>query len=165
MSGERVQALPYAVPHQLFSSSAVINPMVSGMLGLDGDAVHRTLTVAPHIPQNWSVEFERYRVGHSTISGAIARARGEVRVSLRISGDPLQVTISPAVAAGAKLIGAELNGSPAATTIEVTPGDVHVNVRTAAVSLAEAVIRVTEAVEATPVLTKPAPGDPARTRQ
>jgi glycogen debranching enzyme len=165
MSGERVQALPHAVPHQLFSSSAVINPMIGGMLGLDGDAVRRTLTVAPHIPQNWAVEFDHYRVGHSTISGAIARARGELRVSLTISGDPLQVTISPAVASGAKLIGAELNGSPAAATIEVTPGDAHVTLRTAAVSIAEAVIRVTEAVEATPALTKPAPGDPAQIRQ
>ena len=165
MSGERVQALPHAVPHQLFSSSAVINPMISGMLGLDGDAVHRTLTVAPHIPQNWAVEFDRYRVGHSTVSGAITRARGELRVSLTISGDPLQVTISPAVASGAKLIGAELNGSPAAATIEVTPGDAHVTLRTAAVSFAEAVIRVTEAAEATPALTKPAPGDPAQPRQ
>jgi glycogen debranching enzyme len=165
MSGERAQALPHAVPHQLFSSSAVINPMISGMLGLDGDAIQRTLTVAPHIPQNWAVEFDRYRVGHSTISGAITRARGELRVSLTISGDPLQVTISPAVASGAKLVGAELNGSPAAATLEVTPGDAHVTLRTGAVSLAEAVIRVTEAAEATPALTRPSPGDPAQTRQ
>jgi hypothetical protein len=53
----------------------------------------------------------------------------------------------------------------AAATIEVTPGDAHVTLHTAAVSLAEAVFRVTEEVEATPALTKPAPGDPAQTRQ
>lgn len=165
MSGERAQALPAAVPHQLFSASAVINPMISGMLGFDGDAVHRTLAIAPHIPQNWAVEFEHYQVGRSTISGAITRARGELRVSLTISGDPLQVTISPAFASGATLIGAELNGSRAAARLESTPGDTHVTLRTAAVSRAEAVIRVSEPAEAAPVFTKPAPGDPAEARR
>ena len=33
MSGDRAQALAHAVPHQLFSSSAVIQPVVSGLLG------------------------------------------------------------------------------------------------------------------------------------
>src|ERR1019366_7114151 len=60
MSGERAQALSSAVPHQLFSSSAVINPMVSGMLGFDGDAIHRSLAITPHLPQTWVVEFDRY---------------------------------------------------------------------------------------------------------
>ena len=119
MSGDRAQALPAAVPHQLFSSSAVIHPMVSGMLGFDGDAVHRTLVIAPHVPQNWAVEFEHYQVGRSTISGAITRAGGQLRVSLTISGDPLQVTISPAFASGATLIGAE--GMALAPTRDSSP--------------------------------------------
>ena len=165
MSGERAQALPATVPHQLFSASAVVNPLISGMLGFDGDAVHRSLAVAPHIPQNWAVEFDHYQVGRSTISGAIKRARGEIRVSLTISGEPLQLTISPAFASGAKLIDAELNGSRAAAQLESTVGDTHVTLRTAAVSQAEAVIRVSEPEEAAPVFTKPAPGDPAQARR
>jgi glycogen debranching enzyme len=162
LSGDRAQALPAAVPHQLFSSSAVIHPMISGMLGFDGDAVRRTLTIAPHIPQNWAVEFEHYQVGRSTISGRITRARGELRVSLTISGGPVQVTMSPAFASGATLIGAEVNGAHAAAQLESTPGDTHVTLRTAAVSRAEAVIRVNEPAEAALVFTKPAPGDPAQ---
>ena len=162
MSGERAQALPAAVPHQLFSSSAVVNPLVSGMLGFDGDAVHRTLSIAPHLPQTFAVEFDRYRVGRSLISGKIARVRGEMRVSLTISGDPLQVTFSPAFASGATLLGAEVNGSPAAARIASTSSDTHVTLRTAALPRADIVIKVSEPIEEAPLLIKPAPGDPAR---
>jgi hypothetical protein len=165
MSGERAQALPSAVPHQLFSSSAVINPLVSGMLGFDGDGVHRSLTITPHLPQTWVVEFDRYRVGRSTISGKITRVRGEMRVSMTISGDPLQLTISPAFALGAKLVSAEVNGSQATAQLESTPSDTHVTLRSAVVSRAEVVIKVSEPGEEVPLLIKPAPGDPAQLRR
>ena len=165
MSGERAQVLPHTVPHQLFSSSAVINPMISGMLGFDGDAIRKTLTVAPHVPQNWSVEFERYRVGRSTVAGTIQRSRGEFHVSLTIMGEPLEVTISPAFVRGAKLISAEVNGARTPTAAEQTPGDAHVTLHTAAVSRVDAVIKVDEAAEPAPVLIKPSPGDPALPRR
>jgi cellobiose phosphorylase len=74
------------VPHQLFSSSAVIDPMISGMLGLDGDALEAALTVRPHIPQDWTVQFDNYRLGQSNVSGTITRSRDETRISLSISG-------------------------------------------------------------------------------
>jgi glycogen debranching enzyme len=158
LSGERAQALPHAVPHQLFSSSAVVNPLVSGMLGLEGDAIRRTLTVRPHLPQTWSVEFANYRVGKSTVSGAIRRSQGEARVSLTISGEPLEVTISPAFAPGATMISAEANGAEAAAKPEATSGDTHVTMRTGAVTSVEAIIRVNEDQEAPPALALPLPG-------
>jgi hypothetical protein len=79
-----------------------------------------------------------------------------------VAGDPLQLSISPAFASGAKLLGAELNGSPAAAQLESTAGDTHVTLRTAALSRVEAVIRVSEPAEAAPLLVRPAPGDPAQ---
>ncbi|MBS1855234.1 MAG: hypothetical protein JST11_07700 [Acidobacteria bacterium] len=162
MSGERAQALPHAVPHQLFSSSAVVNPLVSGLLGLDGDALRHTLSLAPHLPQGWTVEFARYRVGRSVVSGTIARVRGEARISLTIEGEPLSVTISPAFASGATSATAGVGGAQVPMTVESTPGDAHVTVRAAAAQRIDAVIRVTEPAESPQVLVRPAPGDPAR---
>jgi glycogen debranching enzyme len=161
MSGERLQSLPHAVPHQLFSSSAVVHPLLSGMLGLDGDALHRTLVVRPHLPQTWSVQIENYRVGKSVVAGEIRRSRGEARISLTISGDPLAVTLSPAFAAGATALAAEVNGATVTAAAEATPGDTHVTVRTGAVQKVEAIIRVKESAEPPPVLATPMPGDPA----
>lgn len=161
MSGERAQALPHAVPHQLFSSSAVVNPTVSGMLGLDGDAIHHTLTLRPHLPQTWTVRFENYRVGESLVSGEIRRVRGEARVSLHIQGDPLSVMLSPAFAPEAALVSAEVNGVSAAAQAEHTAGDTHVALRIPPSQSVDAVIKVTESAEPAPVLSNPSPGDPA----
>ncbi len=130
LSGERAQALPHAVPHQLFSSSAVINPLVSGMLGLDGDAAAHTLLVAPQIPQGWTVRFENYRVGGSTVSGSIMHTRGEARLSLKIAGEPLAVTfehlhkvvhLAPAPVIDAR-IEAEEPAEPAPVFVNLEPG-------------------------------------------
>ena len=161
LSGERAQALPHAVPHQLFSSSAVVNPLVSGMLGLEGDAIHRTLAIRPHVPQTWSVEFENYRVGKTIVSGTIHRSKGEARISLTLSGEPMEVTISPAFAPGAMLISAQVNGKEAAAKSEATSGDTHITIRTGATQAIEALIKVNEGVEAAPTLPLPMPGDPA----
>ena len=162
MSGERAQSLPHTVPHQLFSSSAVINPMVSGMLGLDGDALEATLTVRPHIPQDWTVQFDNYRVGQSNVSGTIARSRGETRISLSISGHQLRVVFSPAFAAGAKTPRVEVNGAQVVPQVLETAADVHVTVRTETLSRVDTVFKVDEPSEPAPNLANPQPGDPPR---
>ena len=162
LSGERAQALPHAVPHQLFSSAAVLHPAVSGMLGLDGNAIERTLSLSPHIPQNWTVQFDNYRVGETNVTGTVARSRGVVEISLSMSGGALRVLLSPAFAAGAKLLRADLNGSPAEAQVQTTASDTHVVLRTAALPKLDAVIRVDEAEEPLPVLLNPRPGDAAR---
>jgi len=95
-SGERAQALPRSVPHQLFSSAAVIHPLISGLLGLDGNAIDRTLFVRPRVPSAWTkTTWERYRVGDSVVSGEIVNAGGTMTVRLRVDGPPLRIDVEP----------------------------------------------------------------------
>jgi len=128
LSGERAQSLPRSAPHQLFSSSAVLHPLVSGLLGLEGDAIAKTMRIAPHIPLSWKqTKFENYRVGESIVSGEITNVEGETRIHLEIQGPPLSVTLAPAFPAGTKLM--ELRGNdvmPTAAPAD-TP-DVHLPV-------------------------------------
>jgi hypothetical protein len=49
--------------------------------------------------------------------------------------------------------------------LESTPSDTHVTLRSAVVSRAEVVIKVSEPGEEVPLLIKPAPGDPAQLRR
>jgi glycogen debranching enzyme len=94
MSGERFQALPRSVPHQLFSSSAVVHPLVSGLLGLDGDAIAGELSINPRLPAGWKrVTFENYRVGESRVSGELVLDEGQRRIKLEISGPALRVIV------------------------------------------------------------------------
>lgn len=162
MSGERAQALPRAVPHQLFSSSAVVDSTVLGLLGLEGDAVNHSLRITPHIPQGWTVRFENYRVGKSEVSGEIERAQGSARLSLTMNGEPLQLDLSPGFARGAKLLGATVNGAAVAPRIESNGSDVHLAFAVRDAMHVDIRVKLEEAAEAPPALASPVVGQAAR---
>jgi hypothetical protein len=159
LSGDRAQYLSHAVPHQLFSSSAAIRPLVAGLLGLSGDALSGTLRFAPHLPASWrSTRFDRFAVGESLVSGVVERAPGRLHVSLRISGKPLHVTLAPALPPGSKLRKSSISGA----RLEATPSDVHVVLDAGAVSNLDVTFDVEEGVELAPDLPHPEPGDRSR---
>lgn len=110
-SGDRPVPLPRSVPHQLFSSSAVLHPLVSGLFGLSADAPRHSLTFEPHLPRDWkATRFSGYRVGDSVISGEVIQEPGETRVHLEVQGPPVEVILSPSFPAGAKLSGIRGDG-------------------------------------------------------
>jgi hypothetical protein len=106
MGGDRAQQLSRAVPHQLFSSTAVIHPLISGLLGLDGDALTSTLTVAPHLPADWNDAI--LALPHRRIPGerGVRAGQGIMRVRLSVDGEPLRCS---SALPGQSLISAELN--------------------------------------------------------
>jgi hypothetical protein len=160
MSGDRAQALPHAVPHQLFSSSAVVHPLVSGLLGLDGDALTETLSVAPHLPSGWDrVEFARYRIGKRLASGTFTQAAGALRLLVAIDGPPVRIRFAPALPKTARAIRANLNGTAAGFTVEASLVDVHPVTVTPPVSRAIFEVTWSGAADPMPELVLPSAGD------
>jgi glycogen debranching enzyme len=161
MSGDRAQVLPRAVPHQLFSSSAILRGMVSGLLGLEGDAAKRTVRFTPHIPVEWGlVRFSNFRVGESLVSGEMENAETYTRVKIEVSGPALDIVIAPAFPAGTKLN--ELRGNnllPEA--MEVEP-DVHLPVMVKEAEAAEVTYDVTRGESRKIELRMPEIGDRGR---
>lgn len=163
LSGDRAQALPHAVPDQLFSSAAAVHPLVSGLLGLEGDAISGELRFAPHLPALWTrTRFERYRVGDSEVAGEVTREMGTLRVHLRVTGGPLALRIAPALPAGSRVKSAELNGKAVAARTEDHGADVHAVLETGPLGEADAVFRIAEGVEIMPDLRGPEPGSRSR---
>ncbi|MEJ5369259.1 MAG: hypothetical protein WHT08_13125 [Bryobacteraceae bacterium] len=67
-SGDRLAPGPRAVPHQLFSSVALIRPVFGGLLGLEPDAMEGRLTVNPRLPCGSApIQLRGYRVGSATL--------------------------------------------------------------------------------------------------
>ncbi len=111
LGGDRPVPLPHSVPHQLFSSSAVLHPVISGLLGLEGDAPAHTLRMTPHVPRSWKkTSFSNYRIGESTVAGEIINEETTLRIHLEVQGPPVDVTLSPAFPAGTKLTGIRGDG-------------------------------------------------------
>lgn len=87
LSGESRRILATAVPHQLFSSSAVITPLVRGILGLDGSATDHWIRLDPYLPPRWRfMRLKNFRVGESRFDFEISRKKGKLEVAVRKYG-------------------------------------------------------------------------------
>jgi hypothetical protein len=84
LSGQFYQVLGRSTAHQLWSSAMVISPVLRGMFGLEWDAAHRTLTVTPHLPADWT---------HATLR-QLPFARGHLNLSFVRHGQDLTVEAS-----------------------------------------------------------------------
>jgi hypothetical protein len=118
--------MPQAAPHQLFSSAAVIHPMVRGLLGLGGDAFEGAFSFVPHIPIHWpSLKFEMYRIGQSWVSGEVTRQTGMLRIKLTVIGKPLKMYLAPAMPPNTTVKSVKVNGKKAQVKMETFDTDVH----------------------------------------
>lgn len=53
LSGALFQPLERSTSHQTWSSAMALTPAIRGLFGLDWDALHHTLRLAPHLPVTW----------------------------------------------------------------------------------------------------------------
>lgn len=91
-SGDRFAEGPRAVPHQLFSSVALVNPLITAMLGLVSDGIAGEVIIAPQLPcALGQVRFEQYRVGQTYLSGEIRPGKPTTVINLKQQGPPVKV--------------------------------------------------------------------------
>lgn len=113
------------VPHQGFSSTGVVLPLVRGLLGLDGNAPAKEVSFRPRFPADWpSVSLYNWRIGSAAFS--VDYERRDTAVLLRIrseKADGFKLVFAPALGLGTKILSASLNGIHAAFSDgEARPG-------------------------------------------
>jgi len=119
MNGDRFLPGERAVPHQLFSSWAVILAAARGLLGhrVKGNSDKRPADVTfwPLIPQNWPfLRFSRPAVdGSSRLSGEVRQERGRTVVIVQSDdGMPIETTLGTRLPIGIRLKQILVNGNP-----------------------------------------------------
>jgi glycogen debranching enzyme len=126
ISGRLYKPLDTAVPQQFFATSMVLTPLLRGLLGIDVDVPSRRVTVAPHLPPEWdSVTVDNVPVGTEKWSLTVRRMPGRITLAVRRSapsGPPFELVFSPALALGARPLGASMS--------QIFDGDLHATVRT-----------------------------------
>ncbi len=77
LHGEQFQ--PAGVcPHQAWSQSMVIQPLLEGMVGIQADGVKRRLRLTPYFPPHWKkVKLKRIRVGDQRVDFTMRRSGNE----------------------------------------------------------------------------------------
>jgi glycogen debranching enzyme len=128
LSGDYYQPLSTSSPHQIWSAAMVISSLLRGMLGVEIDAARNQVTLAPHLPADWSwLAIRNVHAGKTILDFDLRRTPDELRLEVASSGNA-QLQFSPAVSLRADVLAVELNGHRQPFKIDPTNSDQHVNV-------------------------------------
>ena len=113
------------VPHQGFSSTGVVLPLVRGLLGLDGNASGKEVVFRPRLPPGWpGVSVSNWRIGDALFD--FEYERKDATVTLRIRSERaagFELDFAPALGLGTRILAATLNGSDIhIQDVESSPG-------------------------------------------
>ncbi|MBV8892558.1 MAG: hypothetical protein JO266_11410 [Acidobacteria bacterium] len=130
LSGDYFEPLSTSSPHQIWSAAMVVSPLLIGMLGLTSDALSHTITLAPHLPYNWSdFGVDNMIAGSCKIRLQYRRRGGAILVDIKRSGSgPCTLRFSPAVSLHARVAAAEINGRRLTLHVEKSSFDQHATV-------------------------------------
>jgi len=128
LSGKYYQTLATGSPHQMWSAAMVVNPLLSGLLGLQSDAGNCHLDFAPHVPADWSsFSVNNVRLGAVVLNLNYEKTPGRIRLEVQSTGSGnCSVEFSPGLSLRAKIIGVRLNGRALPFHVEANSSDQHV---------------------------------------
>jgi hypothetical protein len=128
LSGNYFQTLATGSPHQIWSAAMVVNPLLSGLLGLQVDATGCQLNFAPHIPPDWrSFSINNLRLGAVALNLNYQRAPDSIRLEVQSTGTGhCSLQFSPALSLRARINGVRLNGRALPFHMEANSSDQHV---------------------------------------
>ena len=103
-----------AVSHQGFSTAGVVLPLVRGLLGLDGDALTRSLIFSPHFPADWKrVSIENYQVGGARFRFEYERDEDKIVVKVKPeNAQGYKIHFTPALGIGTRIKSLYMDGKP-----------------------------------------------------
>jgi len=127
LSGEYYRPVSTSVPHQLFSATGIVNPLVMGLLGLEGDVISRQIKLAPHLPMDWNELFiKNYRCGDNRFDFIFHRSNDTVRLEVsNREAQPFKFIFSPAFGLGTRIERVSVDGNDFDFQLQSTHYDVH----------------------------------------
>jgi glycogen debranching enzyme len=127
LSGDYYQGLSTSSPHQIWSAAMVVSPILRGMFGLATDAKNATVTLAPHLPADWtSFSLNNVHAGEATLGFHFEKSADAMDLEIKNTGvQPATVEFDPAVSLRAKILSVEISGHRAPFKIAAHDQDQH----------------------------------------
>ena len=131
LSGDYYQSFATSSPHQIWSAAMVISPILRGMFGLNTDAEKRQITLAPHIPADWtSFAIHNVRVGEMSADFSYSKTPEAVSFEIKRTGTgDCWIELSPAFSLRAQIVSVSINGKPLAFKMQPNNNDQHLYTR------------------------------------
>jgi glycogen debranching enzyme len=131
LSGDYYQSLSTSSPHQIWSAAMVVSPILRGLFGLRTDALNHQITLAPHVPADWtSFSIRNVQAGPVSVDFKFHKAADSLTLDITRSGTgDCVVEFSPALSLRAQIVSAEMNGKPLSFQLQANDEDQHVSMR------------------------------------
>jgi glycogen debranching enzyme len=131
LSGDYYQSFSTSSPHQIWSAAMVVSPMLRGMFGLQTNGKDCAVTLAPHVPADWtSFAIHNVRAGSGTLNFQYRKTGGTLRLETARSGSgDCWVEFSPALGLRTEVVSAEMNGHSLPFKVQQNSNDEHMYVR------------------------------------
>ena len=143
LSGDYYQPLSTSSPHQIWSAAMVVSPLLRGLFGFQTDPGACRVTLAPHVPADWTwFMLDHVRVGSASLRLAYRKTTGDISLTVTRDGSgDCTLEFAPAVSPRAQIIGVEMNGRRVPFQIKKSDVDQHVAVQFP-VSVGENTLRI-----------------------
>ncbi len=131
LSGDYYQPISTSSPHQIWSAAMVVSPLLRGLFGLQTDAGACRVTLAPHVPADWTwFTIDHVRAGSASLRIAYRKTIGDISLTITRSGSGnCSLEFSPAVSPRAQIMGVEMNGRRMPFQIKKSDVDQHIAVQ------------------------------------
>jgi glycogen debranching enzyme len=132
LSGDYYQPLSTSSPHQIWSAAMVVSPVLRGMLGLETDAIHRSVKLTPHVPADWTqFSIGNVRIGKNTLLLNYKKTDEGIVLETGLTSwsEECKMEFRPAISLKAKVQRVDLNGKPIPFQVETWESDQHVVVQ------------------------------------
>jgi glycogen debranching enzyme len=94
LSGDTFESL--GCPHQGWSSSMAILPMLKGIAGINIDERNKTINLRPYLPEDWSfLRIKNIRCGDGSFDVFLYREEGEIKYDIEGKTGGYTINISP----------------------------------------------------------------------
>jgi glycogen debranching enzyme len=131
LSGDYYQSFATSSPHQIWSAAMVISPILRGLFGLEADAEKHQITLAPHLPADWtSFAIRNAHVGGVGVDFQYRKTVDRVEVETERTGTgDCWVDFSPAFSLRTQVISVAMNGRRLPFKMQPNSNDQHLFVR------------------------------------
>ncbi|HEV3511019.1 MAG TPA: hypothetical protein VGS05_04895 [Candidatus Sulfotelmatobacter sp.] len=131
LSGDYYQSFATSSPHQIWSAAMVVSPILRGMLGLQTDAEAHQITLAPHVPADWTAfSIRNVRLGGVAVDFRYHKTADSIALEIKRSGDgDCWIEFSPGFSLRTQVLGVEMNGRSLPFKMQPNANDQHLAVR------------------------------------
>jgi glycogen debranching enzyme len=131
LSGDYYQSFSTSSPHQIWSAAMVVSPILRGMFGLQTDALSHQITLAPHVPADWTTfAIRNVPLGATSVDFQYHKSPDSIALDVTRSGaGDCTIEFSPAFSLRAHIISVELNGKPLPFKVQLNDEDQHATMR------------------------------------